>query len=254
MSPRSGQPTTPTTAASPAARGTPHLELRGLGLRRGDRWLVRGLDATIPRGAFVAVVGPSGVGKSSFLAAIAGLLAPAEGELIVRCLQGGAHRPAEPERQRCTGVIFQNNLLTPNASVLTNTLAGRLGRHSAWRTLFGFPRADRAAAYRILCDLGLGAHVHRWSCQTSGGEQQRTAIARALLQEPELYLADEPVSALDAYLTGRVLGLLRQEAREHGRTVLCVLHNPDLVDRFADLALSFDPADPANWKLREVRR
>ncbi len=259
MSLRSGQSTTPAAPAAgvPApctARGGPHLELRGLGLRRGDRWLVRGLDAVIPRGAFVAVVGPSGVGKSSFLSALAGLLAPAEGEIVVRCAQGGAHGPAEPDRQRRTGVIFQNNLLTPNASVLANTLAGRLGRHSAWRTLFGFPRADRLAAYRILCDLGLGAQTHRWSCQTSGGEQQRTAIARALLQEPEIYLADEPVSALDAYLTGRVLGLLRQEAREHARTVLCVLHNAELVERFADLVLSFDPADPANWKLREVRR
>ncbi len=241
-------------APLPALRGEPHLELRGLGLRRGDRWLVRGLDLVVPRGAFVAVVGPSGVGKSSFLSAIAGLLAPAEGEIVCRCAHGHAHHPAEPELQCRTGIIFQQNLLTPNVSVLTNTLAGRLGRHSAWRTLFGFPRADREAAYRILCDLGLGAHVHRWSCQTSGGEQQRTAIARALLQEPELYLADEPVSALDAYLTGRVLGLLRQEAREHGRTVLCVLHNAELVDRFADLVLSFDPGDATNWKVREVRK
>lgn len=237
-----------------ASSAAPHLELRGLGLRRGERWLVRGLDAVIPRGAFVAVVGPSGVGKSSFLSALAGLLAPAEGEIVLRCAEGRAHHPAEPALQRRTGVIFQNNLLVPNASVLTNTLAGRLGRHSAWRTLFGFPRADRSAAYHILCDLGLGAHAHRWTCQTSGGEQQRTAVARALLQEPDLYLADEPVSALDAYLTGRVLGLLRQEAHEHGRTVLCVLHSAELVERFADLALSFDPADPANWKLRELRR
>lgn len=231
-----------------------HLELRGLGLRRDDRWLVRGLSASIPRGAFVAVVGPSGVGKSSFLAAIAGLLEPTEGEIVMRCEHGHDHHPAEPAMQRRTGIVFQQNLLVPNATVLANTLAGRLGRHSAWRTLFSFPRADRAAAYRILCDLGLGAHVHRWSCQTSGGEQQRTAIARALLQEPDLYLADEPVSALDAYLTGRVLGLLRQEAHEHRRTVFCVLHNAELVERFADLSLSFDPGDPANWKLREVRR
>lgn len=242
--------------SSPAARsrGVPHLELRGLGLRRGERWLVRGLDLVVARGAFVAVVGPSGVGKSSFLAALAGLLDPAEGEIVVRCAEQRAHHPAEPERRRRTGVVFQQNLLTPNASVLTNVLAGRLGRHSAWRTLFGFPRADRLAAYRILHDLGLAAHAHRWTCQTSGGEQQRTAIARALLQEPELYLADEPVSALDAYLTGRVLGLLRQEAHERGRTVFCVLHNAELVERFADLVLSFDPGDPANWKLREVRR
>jgi len=235
-------------------RGAAHVELRGLGIRRGERWLVRGLTADLPRGAFVAVVGPSGVGKSTFLSTVAGLLAPTEGEVVVRCAQDGPHRPDEAEIQRCTGFVFQHNLLVPTATVLANTLAGRLGRYPAWRTLFGLPRADRRAAYRILCDLGLAANVHRWSCQTSGGEQQRTAVARALLQEPDLYLADEPVSNLDAYLTGRVLGLLRNETREHGRTVLCVLHNAELVERFADLVLSFDPADPANWKLREVRK
>lgn len=250
-------PSTSVPASSPRAPSAsadlaPHLELRGFGLKRGDRWLVRGLDLVVPRGAFVAVVGPSGVGKSSFLSAVAGLLDPTEGEVVVRCHEGCHHRPLE--MQHCTGIVFQQNLLVPNATVLTNTLAGRLGRHSAWRTLFGFPREDRAAAYRILCDLGLAAHVHHWSCQTSGGEQQRTAIARALLQEPDLYLADEPVSSLDAYLTGRVLGLLRQEAHEHRRTVLCVLHSAELVERFADLALSFDPGDPHNWKVREVRR
>ena len=235
-------------------RGAPHVHLRNLGIRRGERWLVRGLTADLPRGALVAVVGPSGVGKSSVLASVAGLLAPSEGEVVVRCAQDGPHRPDDAEIQRCTGFVFQHNLLVPTATVLNNTLAGRLGRYPAWRTLFGLPGADRRAAYRILCDLGLGANIHRWSCQTSGGEQQRTAVARALLQEPDLYLADEPVSNLDAYLTGRVLGLLRNETREHGRTVLCVLHNADLVERFADLVLSFDPADPANWKLREVRK
>ena len=252
MSPARSEKHPASPAPSAPADLAPHLELRNFGLKRGERWLVRGLDLVVPRGAFVAVVGPSGVGKSAFLSAVAGLLDPTEGEVVVRCHEGCHHRPLE--MQHCTGIVFQHNLLVPNATVLTNTLAGRLGRHSAWRTLFGFPREDRAAAYRILCDLGLAAHVHRWSCQTSGGEQQRTAIARALLQEPDLYLADEPVSSLDAYLTGRVLGLLRQEAREHRRTVLCVLHSADLVERFADLALSFDPGEPHNWKVREVRR
>lgn len=248
---------TAATASIPLSAASPrpaHLELRGLGLRRGDRWLVRRLDLRVPRGAFVAVVGPSGVGKSTFLAALAGLLPTDEGEIVVRCAHDHDHRPTEPAMQRCTGIIFQHNLLVPTASVLDNTLAGRLGRHSAWRTLLGFPRIDRADALRILRDLGLESRLHHWTCQTSGGEQQRTAIARALLQEPDLYLADEPVSNLDSYLTGRVLGLLRQQTRDHGRTVLCVLHNAELVERFADLALSFDPGDPTNWKLREVRR
>jgi len=249
-------PTAPAPSPPPVARTGPdasaHVVLRGLGLRRGDRWLFRGLDLAIPRGRFVAVVGPSGVGKSSFLDCLAGLVKPTEGVVEYRCLDAGLHCPAD--YQAHTGVVFQHNLLVPNATLLANTLCGRLGRLPWWRTVLGFSPADRAAAYHILCDLGLAPLTHRWVCQTSGGEQQRTAVARALFQEPELYLADEPVSNLDTYLTGRVLGLLRQETREHRRTVFCVLHNADLVERFADLALSFDPADPANCKLREVRR
>lgn len=229
-----------------------HVAARGLGLKRGDRWLFRGLDLDVPRGTFVAVVGPSGVGKSSFLACFAGLLEPSEGSITFHDRAGATHAPAAV--RRVTGMVFQNNLLVPTSSLLDNALCGRLGRHRWWQTLVGFPRADREEAYRILCDLGLGDKVNRWACETSGGEQQRTAIARALLQEPELYLADEPVSNLDTYLTGRVLGILRQEATQRGRTVFCVLHNPDLIERFAELVLSFDASGDGAWKLRKVAR
>lgn len=234
----------------PAASVSPcHIAARGLGLKRGDRWLFRGLDLDIPRGAFVAVVGPSGVGKSSFLACLAGLLEPTEGSVALHGRDGRACAPGAT--CGATGVVFQNNLLVPTRSLLANVLCGRLGRHPWWRTLLGFPRADREQAYRILCDLGLGEKALRWACETSGGEQQRTAIARALLQEPELYLADEPVSNLDSYLTGRVLGILRQEATQRGRTVFCVLHNAELVERFAEYVLSFDPSGDGAWKLRQ---
>ena len=247
------KPTVPipaSSAAFAAAPASPHVVARGLGLKRGDRWLFRGLDLNVPRGSFVAVVGPSGIGKSSFLACLAGLLAPTEGHLEIHDAAGRSHPPGDVPG--ATGVVFQNNLLVPTSSLLSNVLCGRLGRYPWWRTVFGLPRAERELAYRILCDLGLGEKVHRWVCETSGGEQQRTAIARALFQEPELYLADEPVSNLDTYLTGRVLGILRQEAARHGRTVFCVLHNPQLVDRFAELVLSFDPAGDGAWKLRKV--
>ncbi len=234
----------------PAAADLPHVAARGLGLKRGDRWLFRSLDLNVPRGTFVAVVGPSGVGKSSFLTCLAGLIPPTEGEVRLHDRAGVGHAPGTV--RGTTGVMFQNNLLVPTSSLLANVLCGRLGRHPWWRTLAGFPRTDREEAYRILCDLGLGTKFNRWACETSGGEQQRTAIARALLQKPELYLADEPVSNLDAYLTGRVLGILRQEAAQQGRTVFCVLHNAELVERFADWVLSFDPSGEGAWKLRKL--
>jgi phosphonate transport system ATP-binding protein len=228
-----------------------HVLVRGLGLERGGRWLFREVTLDVPQGAFVAVVGPSGVGKTSFLGCLAGRLEPTAGQVLLRAPSGEPRSPSALQNR--LGIIFQGNLLVSNTSLLTNVLCGRLGRYPWWRTLRGFPEADRARALAVMTDLGLGPLVHRWVCETSGGEQQRTAVARALFQEPDLYFADEPVSNLDTYLSGRVLGLLRGEA-QRGRTVFCVLHNPDLVERFADWSLSFDPADARGWKLREVRR
>jgi phosphonate transport system ATP-binding protein len=229
-----------------------HLSLRGLGLKRGDRWLFRDVSLTIPRGKFVAIVGPSGVGKSSLLSCLAGMLKSSEGEIEYRCLNNCCHYPFDFQKK--IGIIFQSFMLTPNSTVLSNVLCGRLGRYPWWKTFFRFPGPDQHEAADILHDLGLSQCIRRWVAEVSGGEQQRIAIARALFQQPELFLADEPVSNLDVYLTGRVLGILRQEASLNRRTVLCVLHNPDLVERFADLVLSLDPGNPGGWRLREIRK
>jgi phosphonate transport system ATP-binding protein len=228
----------------------PHLSIKGFGLKRNGRWLFRGLDWEVPRGSVVAVVGPSGVGKSSLLNCLAGLAEPTEGNLTFSCNAGCLHQAANYQKR--VGIIFQNLLLSPNSTVLRNVLCGRLGRYRWWQTLFRFPRQDKKAAALLLADLGLSSHLHRRATDTSGGEQQRAAVARALFQEPELLLADEPVSNLDAYLCGRVLGILRQEAHQNGRTVFCVLHDPALLERFADYALSLDPMNPEKWRIRKI--
>lgn len=239
-------------AAAPPTRDAAHVLVSGLGVRRSDRWLVRDFHLEVPRGAFVALVGPSGAGKSTLLACLAGALAPDEGHIRLR-QRDGSLVPPQACRPRI-GCIFQRLLLVENSSVLANVLCGRIGRRPWWRTVFRPPRAERAAAFAIAADLGLAPLAHRWVAELSGGEQQRTAIARALFQEPDIYLADEPVSNLDTYLTGRVLGMLRLEASRHGRTVFCVLHDPRLVDRFADLVASIDPHDPHGWRVRPVHR
>ena len=110
--------------------------------------------------------------------------------------------------------------------MLRNVLCGRLGRYPWWQTLFHFPRKDKEAAALLLADLGLGRICIAGRRRLPAGEQQRAAVARALFQEPELLLADEPVANLDAYLCGRVLGMLRQEAQQSRRTVFAVLHDP----------------------------
>jgi phosphonate transport system ATP-binding protein len=234
---------------------TPHPEqvtLRGLGLERRGRWLFRGMDVEMPRGKFIAIVGPSGAGKTSLLGCLAGTLAPSEGEVVFRCGHGCHHSP--PAFRKRLGIVFQNFLLIGNGTLLHNVLCGRLGRYPWWRTLTGFPRADRAEAFEILSHLGLASHVHRRAFEVSGGEQQRAALARALFQEPEMLLADEPVSNLDSDLTCRVLEILRAQTRHESRTVACVLHDQELVERFADLIITLNPDQPQAWTIRAARR
>jgi phosphonate transport system ATP-binding protein len=228
--------------------GCEQVTLRGLGLRRRGRWLFRGLDIEVPRGKFLAIVGPSGAGKTSLLGCLAGTLEPSEGEIVFQCAHGCRHSP--PAFRKRLGIVFQNFLLIANGTLLHNVLCGRLGRYPWWRTLTGFPRTDRVEALETLSNLGLSTHVHRRAFEVSGGEQQRAALARALFQEPEMILADEPVSNLDSDLTCRVLEILRAQTRQKSRTVACVLHDQELVERFADLVITLNPDHPEEWTLR----
>ncbi len=242
-------PPIPAIPLHPCTGEDAHLRVCGLGLKRGDRWLFRHMDWELPRGKFIALVGPSGVGKTSLLGVLAGILSPTEGEATY-CCDAACHHPAADFQKRM-GIIFQHLRLVPNQDLLSNVLCGRLGRYPWWRTTLGFPRRDKQEAYAILHDLGLGKDAYRWVAETSGGEQQRTAAARALFQQPEIILADEPVSNLDTYFAGRVLGLLRERAHRDRLTVVCVLHDAALVHRFADLVLSLDPQNPEGWRIRE---
>ena len=239
------------------------IVIKNLGLYCGGRWLFRHLNLEIAAGDFLAVVGPSGAGKSSFLACLAGLCRPTEGTIVY-------HKPDDscksangssiddtglsPHHFRThIGILFQNLLLTESRTALDNVLCGRLHRLPFIRTLFGFPAEFKQEAFDLLYDLGLEGCCHRPVREISGGECQRVALARTLFQNPSFLLADEPVAQLDAYLTGRVLGILKLQSTRYGKTVLCVLHNQELVARFADNVLSFNPHHPDQWKLRSIK-
>ncbi len=222
-----------------------HVHTLELDVSRGGRLLLRGLNLEIPRGSFVALVGPSGVGKSSLLSCLAGLLPPAAGGIHYQCGNRCWHSPAD-FRQRM-GVVFQHLRLNPNATAETNVLCGLLGQRPWWRTLFGFSKADRTLAAGLLSRVGLGGMEQTPVSRLSGGERQRVAIARALIAEPEVLLADEPVSQLDSSLAAGLLESLRDEAQARGRTLICSLHDPGLVGRFADLTLSLDRE--TGWQL-----
>ena len=185
-------------------------------------------------GEFLVIIGLSGSGKSTLMRCINRLVEPTEGQVLYDGVDITAASPEELRLiRRRIGMIFQHFNLVRRSAVLTNVLAGRLGYVSPWASLIGrFPQADVEKAMRNLERLGIAEKAHTRADELSGGQQQRVGIARALLQDPELMLADEPVSALDPATSHSILKYLEQINREDGITVLCNLHFLDLARRY----------------------
>lgn len=226
---------------SEKSHGAVAVKVDGLSLSRGGRELFSNMTWELGAGQFLAVTGPSGAGKSSLLACLAGSLPPASGSVL---------KPASPRGS--VGIVFQHLRLSAELSVLTNVLCGRLGRYPWWRTLIPFGRTDREEAFSIAAELGLAALANKPVKNISGGEQQRTALARTLFQQPELVLADEPTSDLDSGLAELALAKLRSLANDHGRTVICVMHDARLIERFADRELTIGEMGANGWTIRKT--
>ncbi|MBI4325682.1 MAG: phosphonate ABC transporter ATP-binding protein [Chloroflexi bacterium] len=190
----------------------------------------------IAPGERVAIIGPSGAGKSTLLRCLKGFVQPRRGKVEVlgvnlACACQKARRAAN---QR-VALIYQQFRLVSRLTVLQNTLCGRLGHTSRWRSLFGkFSAEDLRVAWAAIVEVGLAEKVRQRADTLSGGEQQRVAVARALAQEPELILADEPVSSLDPAWADDVLELLTTVQSHHHATLVMTLHQPELARRFAE--------------------
>ncbi|WP_437976105.1 ABC transporter ATP-binding protein [Sorangium sp. So ce295] len=194
------------TAAPPAVR------IRGLVRRFGARVVLDGIDLTIERGEFVALLGRSGSGKSTLLRAIAELDDEVTGS-------GELHAPDN------RAVVFQDTRLLPWARVLDNVILG-----------LDAPQA-RERGLDALAEVGLAGRERAWPVELSGGEQQRVALARSLVRDPELVLADEPFGALDALTRARMHDLLRELCARHRPAVLLVTHDVDEAIALADRVL-----------------
>ena len=191
-------------------------------------------------GEFLAVIGLSGSGKSTLLRCINRLIEPTSGKITWNDTEVTA-LPASQMRQvrRQIGMVFQQFNLVKRSSVLTNALSGRLGYVSPYQSMFNyFSPADHQRAMENLEQLGLSDKAHVRADSLSGGQQQRVGIARALMQEPKLVLADEPVASLDPVLAHSILKYLEQMNKERKITVLCSLHFLDLVHRYATRAIA----------------
>jgi phosphonate transport system ATP-binding protein len=186
------------------------------------------------KGAFAVLLGPSGAGKSTLLRALNGLVQPSGGHVAVEGIGGIAERQRMRAHRRRTGMVFQQHQLIGRATVLRNVLTGRLGYHSSLRTLLPFPAAEKRLALDAIERVGLLEYALRRADQLSGGQQQRVGIARALVQDPALILADEPVASLDPATADRVLGLLHGICKADGITAVVSLHQLEFAKRYAD--------------------
>ncbi|NIQ01823.1 MAG: phosphonate ABC transporter ATP-binding protein [Nitrospinaceae bacterium] len=194
-----------------------------------------GISLEIEKGEFAVILGKSGAGKSTLLRCINRLVEPSSGKIFFNGKEiTGASGGGLRDMRRRVGMIFQNYNLIPRLSVLTNVLAGGLGRSPALKALLHhFSSEEVAAAWHHLERLEIGDKALQRADELSGGQQQRVGIARALMQEPEIILADEPVASLDPATSRTILDILRTINREDGVTVLCNLHLPELAREYA---------------------
>ncbi len=194
----------------------------------------------VAEGEFLAVIGLSGSGKSTLLRCINRLVEPTSGKVIWDGVDVTATSGAELRKiRRRIGMVFQQFNLVKRSPVITNVLSGRLGYVNSFLSLFNyFTPQDRALALANLDQVDLREKAHVRADSLSGGQQQRVGIARALMQDPKIILADEPVASLDPVLAHSILKYLEQLNKERGITVLCSLHFLDLVHRYATRAIA----------------
>jgi phosphonate transport system ATP-binding protein len=203
---------------------------------------LRNVSFDVPDGQFLAVIGLSGSGKSTLLRCINRLIEPTEGQILWNDIDVTTATQDELRRiRRRIGMVFQHFNLVHRSSVLTNVLAGRLGYVSpAWSLLNRFPREDIDKAMKELGRVGIADKARQRADELSGGQQQRVGVARAMMQDPDLILADEPVASLDPVLAHSIMQYLEKINQEDHVSVLCSLHFLDLVHRYADRAIALN--------------
>lgn len=196
---------------------------------------LKNINLTIHKGEFVCIIGLSGAGKSTLLRSLNRLNDVSEGEVKIagESITNANARQLRRMR-RNIGMIFQQFNLVRKNTVQKNVISGRLGYYSNWQTLLGlFSKEDYARTETALEKVGLADKLKDRSDSLSGGQQQRVSIARTIVQEADLILADEPVSALDPVTSETVMNDFKRLNEENERTIVINIHSVDLARRYA---------------------
>jgi phosphonate transport system ATP-binding protein len=195
---------------------------------------VDNVSLSIPAGQVVGLIGPSGAGKSSLIRCINRLIEPTQGRVCLQDLELTAlsHRQLRHARRRI-GMIFQEYALVDRLTVMENVLSGRLGYVGFWRSFFRrFPKADIDRAFSVLDRVGLTEHLDKRADELSGGQRQRVGIARALVQEPDLLLIDEPTASLDPKTSRQIMRLIVDLCTERKLAAIINIHDVALAQLF----------------------
>lgn len=199
----------------------------------GNVQVLKNVNLEISQGEFGIILGPSGAGKSTLLRCINRLEEPTDGQVFFKNVAVSDAKSIEYARKR-TGMIFQNFCLVKRLSVLQNVLCGRLAYNRVLPTCLKlFRKEDIDLATSCIERVGLSDKIHHRADQLSGGQQQRVSIARALVQKPDVILADEPIASLDPRSAEQVMDMLQEVNAKDNITMLISLHNIDMAKRYA---------------------
>jgi phosphonate transport system ATP-binding protein len=200
--------------------------------------VLNGVSLSVDSGEKVAILGPSGAGKTTLFRAINGFVPIRSGQITVDSVPvKGLHGKRLRQLRRHIAVVSQRHDLVDRLRVYQNVMAGALGRWSTWHALrfLFWPKAEELAdAEQALHRVGVAHKLRERTSEISGGEHQRVAIARALVQQPLLLLADEPIASLDPDLSHQILSLLCRLAEESGFALLCSLHQQEYAYKYFD--------------------
>ena len=213
------------------------LRIKGLTkrYRTGDLAL-KGIDIDVPDGQVMALIGPSGAGKSTVIRCINRLVEPTAGTITLNDTEIVGLRSGDLRRmRRRMGMIFQEYALVERLSVMENVLSGRLGYVGFWQSWARkFPQSDIDEAFRLLARVGLDQMADKRADELSGGQRQRVGICRALIQNPELLLVDEPTASLDPKTSRQIMRLIKELCAERKLAAIINIHDVMLAQMFAE--------------------